>query len=287
MDLTNSSRRRHSRKNQREGFPVDSLTKEEIEVGVVSSIGGIKQANYIVLVNHILAKWRENVNLLLYRDQAMESIRSRHESLVNSTYNFLLNHGCINFGVAFAINGVIPEEATKANVVIIGARITGLATARQLLSFGFKLVIIQGRESHSLQSSSHEAFKARDEDMGAVQEEENAKKEFDFEVIGFEVVPCNVIWPSRWDAYLKMQGARVQWNSISNSLMITGMEVVTILFAALGFMSPASRRMLLTRMILPYLFLKIGVGHVVVRIWRTIKGDSIGCRFVAWLVRTN
>ncbi|KAL0284527.1 UNVERIFIED_CONTAM: Transmembrane 9 superfamily member 12, partial [Sesamum radiatum] len=116
-------------------------------------------------------------------------------------------------------------------------------------------------------------------------------------------------WPSRWDAYLKMEGARVHWFSILNSLMvisflagivfviflrtvrrdltryeeldkeaqaqmneelsgwklvvgdvfrepshskllcvmvgdgvqITGMAVVTIVFAALGFMSPASR----------------------------------------------
>eukprot|EP01018_Ginkgo_biloba_P030990 Gb_14064 [translate_table: standard] len=128
------------------GFPVDSLTEEEIEAGVVSSVGGIEQANYIVVRNHILARWRENVNLWLHRDQAMESIRSQHKSLVNSAYNFLLNHGYINFGVASAIKGVIPEEATKANVVIIGAGLAGLAAARQLLSFGFKVVIVEGRK---------------------------------------------------------------------------------------------------------------------------------------------
>eukprot|EP01018_Ginkgo_biloba_P025741 Gb_09059 [translate_table: standard] len=241
---------------------------------------------------------------------------------------------------------------------------------------------------------------AGDEGMGVVQEEENAKKKSDFEVVGFEVVPCSVKrdpalmskhkmydsipsvqcdqemqqiikeqeqitftyevifvksdirWPSRWDAYLKMEGARVHWFSILNSLMvisflagivfviflrtvrrdltkyeeldkeaqaqmaeelsgwklvvgdvfrapnhsrllcvmvgdgvqITGMAVVTILFAALGFMSPASRGMLLTGMILLYLFLGIGAGYVAVRMWRTIKGDSAGWRSVAWSV---
>eukprot|EP01018_Ginkgo_biloba_P019115 Gb_37870 [translate_table: standard] len=39
------------------------------------------------------------------------------------------------------------------------------------------------------------------------------------------------------------------------------MAVVTILFADLGFMSPTSRGMLLTQMILLYLFLGIGVGY--------------------------
>nr|CAD1825697.1 unnamed protein product [Ananas comosus var. bracteatus] len=132
-------------------------------------------------------------------------------------------------------------------------------------------------------------------------------------VFTYEVafVESDVKWPSRWDAYLKMEGAKVHWFSILNSLMviaflagivlvillrtvrrdlaryeeldkeaqeqmneelsgwklvvgdvfrapshplllcamvgdgvqILGMAVVTILFAALGFMSPASREL--------------------------------------------
>lgn len=157
-------------------------------------------------------------------------------------------------------------------------------------------------------------------------------------------------WPSRWDAYLKMEGARVHWFSILNSLMvifflagivfviflrtvrrdltryeeldketqaqmneelsgwklvvgdvfrepdhskllsvmvgngvqILGMAVVTIVFAALGFMSPASRGMLLTGMILLYLFLGTAAGYAAVRLWRTIKGTSEGWRSVCW-----
>ncbi|GAU11979.1 hypothetical protein TSUD_196030, partial [Trifolium subterraneum] len=144
----------------------------------------------------------------------------------------------------------------------------------------------------------------------------------------------DIKWPSRWDAYLKMEGAKVHWFSILNSLMVItflagivlviflrtvrrdlasyeeldkeaqaqmneelsgwklvvgdvfrapsnpallcimvgdgiqllGMAIVTILFAALGFMSPASRGTLIT-----------------VRLWRTLaNGDQKGWISVAW-----
>uniref|UniRef100_A0A2P2JJ04 Transmembrane 9 superfamily member n=1 Tax=Rhizophora mucronata TaxID=61149 RepID=A0A2P2JJ04_RHIMU len=178
---------------------------------------------------------------------------------------------------------------------------------------------------------------------------EQERVSFTYEV---KFVKSEVRWPSRWDAYLKMEGARVHWFSILNSLMvifflagivfviflrtvrrdltryeeldkeaqaqmneelsgwklvvgdvfrepefskllcmmvgdgvqITGMAVVTIVFAALGFMSPASRGMLLTGMIILYLFLGIAAGYVAVRLWRTIKGTSEGWRSVCWSV---
>ncbi|MQL78337.1 hypothetical protein Taro_010753, partial [Colocasia esculenta] len=178
---------------------------------------------------------------------------------------------------------------------------------------------------------------------------EQEKISFTYEVV-FE--KSDIRWPSRWDAYLKMEGARVHWFSIMNSLMvifflagivfviflrtvrrdltryeeldkeaqaqmneelsgwklvvgdvfrepaaakllcvmigdgvqITCMAVVTIVFAALGFMSPASRGMLLTGMIILYLFLGIVAGYFGVRLWRTIKGTSEGWRSVSWSV---
>ncbi|KAL6140324.1 hypothetical protein ACLB2K_058624 [Fragaria x ananassa] len=178
---------------------------------------------------------------------------------------------------------------------------------------------------------------------------EQERVSFTYEV---EFVKSDIRWPSRWDAYLKMEGARVHWFSILNSLMvifflagivfviflrtvrrdltryeeldkeaqaqmneelsgwklvvgdvfrepdhskllcvmvgdgvqITGMSVVTIIFAAFGFMSPASRGMLLTGMIVLYLFLGIIAGYVAVRMWRTIKGTSEGWRSVSWFV---
>jgi hypothetical protein len=53
---------------------------------------------------------------------------------------------------------------------------------------------------------------------------------------------------------------------IAHGIQIMGMAVVTIMFAALGFLSPASRGMLLTRMIILYLFLGIIAGYVGVRV---------------------
>lgn len=171
---------------------------------------------------------------------------------------------------------------------------------------------------------------------------------FSYEVIFEE---SDIKWPSRWDAYLKMEGAKVHWFSILNSLMvitflagivlviflrtvrrdltryeeldkeaqaqmneelsgwklvvgdvfraptnpallcvmvgdgvqILGMAVVTILFAALGFMSPASRGTLITGMLFFYMILGIAAGYVAVRLWRTIYcGDHKGWVSVSW-----
>ncbi|TYH09530.1 hypothetical protein ES288_A07G103300v1 [Gossypium darwinii] len=178
---------------------------------------------------------------------------------------------------------------------------------------------------------------------------EQERISFTYEV---EFVKSDIRWPSRWDAYLKMEGSRVHWFSILNSLMvitflagivfvillrtvrrdltryeeldkeaqahmneelsgwklvvgdvfrepnhskllcimigdgvqIMGMALVTIVFAALGFMSPASRGMLLTGMIILYLFLGIAAGYVTVCLWRTLKGTAEGWRSLSWSV---
>ncbi|KAK8960971.1 hypothetical protein KSP40_PGU013289 [Platanthera guangdongensis] len=177
---------------------------------------------------------------------------------------------------------------------------------------------------------------------------EQEKITFSYDV---EFVKSDIRWIFRWDAYLKMDGARVHWFSIMNSLMvifflagivfvivlrtvrrdltryeeldketqaqmseelgwklvvgdvfrepncpkllcvmvgdgvqIAGMAVVTLVFAALGFMSPASRGMLLTGMILLYLFLGIAAGYVGVRLLRTIKAGSDGWWSLSWSI---
>ncbi|KAJ7525707.1 hypothetical protein O6H91_17G062400 [Diphasiastrum complanatum] len=161
----------------------------------------------------------------------------------------------------------------------------------------------------------------------------------------------SIRWPSRWDAYLRMDGARVHWFSIINSVMVisflagivfviflrtvrrdltryedldkeaqeqlaeelsgwklivgdvfraprhpkllcvlvgdgvrlTGMAIVTIFFSALGFMSPASRGMLLTGMVLLFLVLGIAAGYVSCRAWKTLNGGSReDWRSMAW-----
>ncbi|MBA0777329.1 hypothetical protein Gotri_005366 [Gossypium trilobum] len=135
----------------------------------------------------------------------------------------------------------------------------------------------------------------------------------------------DIKWPSRWDAYLKMEGAKVHWRDLTryeeldkeaqamvneelsgwklvvgdvfrapsnpallcimvgDGVQILGMAIVTILFAALGFMSPASRGTLITGMLFSYMILGIAAGYVAVRLWRTIGfGDHKGWVSVAW-----
>ncbi|KAH9288473.1 hypothetical protein KI387_032590, partial [Taxus chinensis] len=132
------------------GFPPDALTEEEIEAGVVSSVGGDEQANYIIVRNHIVALWRDNVTAWLDASHVMESIRSQHKGLVNSAYSFLLSQGYINFGVAPAIkdhsrDDAITPQSGSANVIIMGAGLAGLAAAQQLLAWGFKVIILEAR----------------------------------------------------------------------------------------------------------------------------------------------
>ncbi|GLT74410.1 hypothetical protein SLA2020_462110 [Shorea laevis] len=131
------------------GFPVDSLTEEEIEANVVSRIGGKEQSDYILVRNHILARWRSNVSVWLTRDHVLESIQAELRNLVDPAYNFLLEHGYINFGLAPAIKEVKLRSfdgVERGNVVIVGAGLAGLVAARQLVSMGFKVVILEGRD---------------------------------------------------------------------------------------------------------------------------------------------
>ncbi|KAK6944398.1 Nonaspanin (TM9SF) [Dillenia turbinata] len=177
---------------------------------------------------------------------------------------------------------------------------------------------------------------------------ENEPVAFSYEV---SFVESDIKWPSRWDAYLKMEGSKVHWFSILNSLMvitflagivlviflrtvrrdltryeeldkeaqaqmneelsgwklvvadvfrapsnpallcvmvgdgvqILGMAVVTIMFAALGFMSPASRGALISGMLFIYMILGVAAGYVAVRLWRTIScGDIKGWVGISW-----
>ncbi|MCD7447256.1 hypothetical protein HAX54_026375 [Datura stramonium] len=127
------------------GFPSDSLTEEEIEAKVVSVVGGIEQINYILIRNHIITKWRDNVSNWVTKDTFVDVIPERFSDLLDSAYHYLLSHGYINFGVALAIKDRILAKPSKGRVIIIGAGLAGLAAARQLMSFGFEAIVLEGR----------------------------------------------------------------------------------------------------------------------------------------------
>eukprot|EP00850_Spirogloea_muscicola_P020476 SM000217S06858 [mRNA] locus=s217:213784:217190:+ [translate_table: standard] len=59
---------------------------------------------------------------------------------------------------------------------------------------------------------------------------------------------------------------------VGNGVQIVCMATVTIFFAALGFMSPASRGMLLTGTIFIYLLQGIAAGYAAARLWVTMTG---------------
>ncbi|XP_027354848.1 lysine-specific histone demethylase 1 homolog 2 isoform X2 [Abrus precatorius] len=126
------------------GFPIDALLDEEVRAGVVREMGGKEQNDYIVIRNHILALWRGNVRLWLSKGMIRETVSNEYEHLINSAYDFLLYNGYINFGVSPSFTSMLPE-ATEGTVVVIGAGLAGLAAARQLLSFGYKVVVLEGR----------------------------------------------------------------------------------------------------------------------------------------------
>lgn len=127
------------------GFPIDDLLPQEIQAGVVSQLGGKEQNDYIVVRNHILSRWRANVQTWLSKAQIRETVSSEYEHLMSSAYDFLLYNGYINFGVSESLSSPVSEEATEGSVIIVGAGLAGLSAARQLMSFGFKVIVLEGR----------------------------------------------------------------------------------------------------------------------------------------------
>jgi len=69
-----------------------------------------------------------------------------------------------------------------------------------------------------------------------------------------------------------------------SGVQIMGMVCATIIFAAFGFMSPASRGSLLTSMVVLYLLLGIGAGYSAVRLLGIMVGKTDGWKVLCWQV---
>ncbi|XP_020103713.1 lysine-specific histone demethylase 1 homolog 2 [Ananas comosus] len=134
------------------GFPIDALVDAEVAAGVVSATPQ-EQNDYIVVRNHILARWRANVRCWLSEDHIRETVSSRYDRLVSAAYDFLYREGYINFGVSPAFRSpslplrLDPDpDGDKDSVLVVGAGLAGLAAAGQLLNFGFKVLVLEGRD---------------------------------------------------------------------------------------------------------------------------------------------
>ncbi|XP_019165781.1 PREDICTED: transmembrane 9 superfamily member 12-like [Ipomoea nil] len=69
---------------------------------------------------------------------------------------------------------------------------------------------------------------------------------------------------------------------IGNGVQITGAAILTVVFAALGFISPASPGMLLLGLIVCYHLSGILSGYIGVRLWITLKGTSENWKSVSF-----
>ncbi|KAJ0764122.1 putative non-specific polyamine oxidase transcription regulator Homeodomain-LIKE family [Helianthus annuus] len=98
------------------GFPADVLTEEEIDAGVVSVVGGIEQVNYILIRNHIITKWRENVLNWVTKEMFLDVVPSHCVKLLDSAYKYLVSHGYINFGVAPNVKDRVFSEGVSQDV---------------------------------------------------------------------------------------------------------------------------------------------------------------------------
>eukprot|EP00475_Leptophrys_vorax_P002616 TRINITY_DN11474_c0_g3_i2.p1 TRINITY_DN11474_c0_g3~~TRINITY_DN11474_c0_g3_i2.p1 ORF type:complete len:666 (+),score=54.46 TRINITY_DN11474_c0_g3_i2:118-1998(+) len=68
---------------------------------------------------------------------------------------------------------------------------------------------------------------------------------------------------------------------VANGAQLLAMATITIFFAALGFMSPASRGALLMGMVFLYLLLGIAAGYISARMWVSLTGLPEGAKALA------
>ncbi|XP_025088904.1 lysine-specific histone demethylase 1A-like isoform X3 [Pomacea canaliculata] len=129
-------------------LPVDKMTSQEANC-FPDLVNGSPQGQkiFLYLRNRLLQLWLENPKQQLTVEICMTQVEPPYNSdgpLVMRVHAYLERYGYINFGV-FKRLKPIPAKR-HGRVIIIGAGIAGLGAARQLLSFGMDVVILEARD---------------------------------------------------------------------------------------------------------------------------------------------
>eukprot|EP00798_Chlamydomonas_sp_ICE-L_P008635 gene8635-34083_t len=109
----------------------------------------VDQDNYVKVRNHILARWRSDVNRYLSIDAAGSKVMTKFAHLVPLAWRFLDRFGYINFGASPGLLATphpnAPEVEARESVIVVGAGLAGIAAARQLHKWGYKVIVLEGR----------------------------------------------------------------------------------------------------------------------------------------------
>ncbi|XP_026733506.1 lysine-specific histone demethylase 1A-like isoform X4 [Trichoplusia ni] len=130
-------------------LPFDKMSSLEAEC--FSDLVGPSSHTFVQIRNRILKLWFEDPKKQLTQELAVQKMEAPYNgdpALVMRTHAFLERHGFINYGIYERTTPIPtpPKGKQRPKVIIIGAGVSGLAAARQLLSFGCEVVILEGRD---------------------------------------------------------------------------------------------------------------------------------------------
>ena len=101
--------------------------------------------HYTTIRNAIISLWRKDVSKDLSIIECLGKFRMRDQPYALAAWRYLNALGFINFGVnAENQERVASGKDDKGTVVVIGAGVSGLVTARQLRSSGYRVVVVEG-----------------------------------------------------------------------------------------------------------------------------------------------